>query len=135
MMKNAGILAVVMGVMTLLGGLPASAQVNYSFDAPSSFYAGNAKMPPGAYTLRQTGEQNIYELQSASTPHSVMLVTRQSSKTAKGRPEVVFNKYGDTDYLEGVATSTGDSVAIDPSAAEKIAAKKATAQPHSVTTK
>jgi hypothetical protein len=135
MMKNGGILAVVMGVMTLLGGLPASAQVNYSFDAPSSFYAGNAKMPAGAYTLRQTEEQNIYELQSASTPHSVMLVTRPSSKTAKGKPEVVFNKYGDTDYLEGVLTSTGGSVAIDPSAAEKIAAKKATAQPHSVTTK
>jgi hypothetical protein len=134
MMKKAGI-AVVIGVMTFLSGLPASAQVDFSFESPSSFYAGNAKMPPGTYTVRQTAEPNIYMLQSTSSPHSVMLETRPSSKTTSGKTEIVFNRYADTDYLEALLTSTGSSVDIEQSSAEKIAAKKDTAQPHSVVTK
>ena len=109
-MKNPGILAVVIGVMTLLSGLPASAQDGFSFSVTSSFYAGNAKMPPGTYTLRKVGaEENAYELQNSLTSHSVVLETRSSSRTTKGKVEAVFNRYGDTDYLEAVLMSTGDS--------------------------
>ena len=43
---------IVIGV-TLLSGFPALAQTAVGFKMPSSFYAGNAKMPAGTYTLRQ----------------------------------------------------------------------------------
>ncbi len=105
-MKNARMIAVVIGVVTLLSGLPASAQdPRYNFTLSSGFYAGNAKMPAGSYTLSQVGnEPNIYELSNSSSTHSVVLETRQSSKTTKAKTEVVFNKYGDTDDLEAVLT-------------------------------
>jgi hypothetical protein len=136
MMRKNGIPAVVIGLMTLLSGLPASAQGAYNFDMSSSFYAGNAKMPPGTYSLRQIQEEpEMYELTNTSGSPSVIVETRQSSKTSKGNPEILFNRYGTTDYLEAIETSTGNSVDIQPSAAEKIAAKKGTPQPHSVPTK
>jgi len=134
--RKIGILAVVIGLMTLVSGLPASAQNAINFEMSSSFDAGNAKMPPGTYTLRQVqDEPGLYELQNSSGSPSVIVETRQSSKTSKGNPEILFNRYGTTDYLEAIETSTGNSVDILPSAAEKIAAKKGTPQPHTVPTK
>ena len=62
----------------------------------------------------------------------MILETRQSSKASTKGSEVLFNRYDKTDYLEAVDSNTGNSIDIIPSAAEKIAAKKATAQPHSV---
>jgi hypothetical protein len=92
-------------------------------------------MPAGNYTLRQTGDDtSLFELTNKAGTHSVILETRQSSKTSKGNPEVLFNKYGGTDYLEAVETSTGNSIDIVPQAAEKQAAKKGSPQPHSVPT-
>ncbi len=134
--RKIGILAVVIGLMTLVSGLPASAQNAINFEMSSSFDAGNAKMPPGTYTLRQVqDEPGLYELQNSSGSPSVIVETRQSSKTSKGNPDILFNRYGTTDYLEAIETSTGNSVDILPSAAEKIAAKKGTPQPHTVPTK
>jgi hypothetical protein len=135
-MKKSAVLIALVGMMTLMGGSPLFAQtVSYNFHAPAAFYAGNAKMPAGNYTLRQTGDDaSMFELTNKAGTHSVMLETRQSSKTSKGRPEVLFNTYGGTDYLEAVETSTGNSIDIIPQAAEKLAAKKGSPQPHSVPT-
>jgi hypothetical protein len=133
--KKMGVLVGLTAVMVLSCGLRASAQTSYSFQTSSSFYAGNAKMPAGTYTLRQSDEDaNTFNLQNGAGTHSVILEGRQSSKASKGKPEVLFNRYGTTDYLEGVETSTGDSIDIMGGAAEKLAAKKDTAQPHTVPT-
>jgi hypothetical protein len=135
-MKKIDILAVAGGVITLMSGLPTLAQVNtFNFHMSSSFYAGSAKMPPGSYTLRQVSDEpEAFTLQNSSGSHSVILEARQSSKTSKGKPEILFNRYGTTEYLEGIETSTGNSVDLSPGFAEKLAAKKATAQPHTVST-
>ena len=53
-----------------------------------------------------------------------MLERRQSSRTTKANPEILFNRYGTTEYLEGVETSTGNSVDLETGTAEKVAAKK-----------
>jgi hypothetical protein len=132
-MKKMGVLVCLTGMMMLIGGLRASAQNAFNFQMSSSFYAGNAKMPAGSYTLRQSDDDaNTFTLQNKAGTHTVVLEARQSSKTSKGKPEVLFNRYGTTDYLEGVETSTGNSIDISGGAAEKLAAKKATAQPHTV---
>jgi hypothetical protein len=79
------------------------------------------------------GEQpNAFTLENSSGTHSVIVEGRQSSKTTNGNPQVLFNKYGMTDYLEGVETSTGNSVDLDTGIAEKIAAKKGSPQSHTV---
>jgi hypothetical protein len=135
-MKKSAVLVALVGMMTLMGGSPSFAQTAaYNFHMASSFYAGNAKMPAGSYTLRQTGDDSaIFELQNTASAHSVILETRQSSKTSKGKPEVLFNNYGGTDYLEAVETSTGSSIDIIPSVAERLAAKKGSPKPHTVPT-
>jgi hypothetical protein len=135
-MKKMSVLVGLTAMMVVSGGLRALAQSPaFSFHMSSSFYAGNAKMPAGTYTLRQSDDDaNLYSLQNSAGTHSVILEARQSSKASKGKPEVLFNKYGTTDYLEGVETSTGSSIDIVGGAAEKLAAKKATAQPHTVPT-
>jgi hypothetical protein len=89
--------------MTLLSGFPALAQNGFDFKMTSSFYAGNAKMPAGTYTLRPIqGEEGVFQLQNSSGSHAVIVETRQSSKASTGGSKVLFNRYDKTDYLEGV---------------------------------
>jgi hypothetical protein len=135
-MKKSAVLVALIGTMMLLGGSPLFAQaIAYNFHTSSSFYAGNAKLPAGTYTLRQSGDEpSIYELTNSAGSHSVILETRPSSKTSKAKPEVLFNQYGGIDYLEAVETSTGNSIDFMPSAAEKQAAKKGSPKPHTVPT-
>ena len=135
-MKKIDILAVAAGVITLIGGLPALAQDNtFNFHMSSSFYAGSAKMPPGRYTLRKiSDEPQAFTLQNSSGSHSVILAARPSSKTSRGKPEILFNRYGTTEYLEGIERSTGNSVDLSSGFAEKLASTKGTAQPHTVST-
>jgi hypothetical protein len=132
-MKKMGVLFGLTAVMVLSGGLRASAQTSFNFQMSSSFYAGNAKMPAGSYTLKPMDEDaNTFTLENSAGTHSVVLEVRQSSKASKGKPEILFNRYGTTDYLEAVETSDGSSIDIAGGAAEKLAAKKSTAQPHTV---
>ena len=57
-MKKSAVLVALVGMMTLMGGSPSFAQTTaYNFHMSSSFYAGNAKMPAGSYTLRQSGDE------------------------------------------------------------------------------
>jgi hypothetical protein len=121
--------------MTLLSGIQAFAQNGFSFKMTSSFYAGNATMPAGSYTLTPLGdEEGLFRLQNSSGSHAVILETRPSSKASKGASEVLFNRYDKTDYLEAIETNTGNSIDITSSAAERVAAKKGPAQPHTVPT-
>jgi hypothetical protein len=135
-MKKSAVFVALIGMTMLLGGLSSFAQSPaFNFRAPATFYAGNAKMPAGTYTLRQSQDDpQMWELQNASGSHSVLLEARQSSKASKGKPEVLFNKYGGMDYLEGVETSTGNSIDIQVGAAEKMAAKKGSPTPHTIPT-
>jgi hypothetical protein len=119
--------------MTLLSGLPALAQTGFQFKMTSSFYAGNTKMPAGSYSLTPMEEEvGLFRLQNSSGSHAVILETQASSKATTGSSEVLFNRYDKTDYLEAVETSTGNSIALMPSAAERVAAKTGKPQPHTV---
>jgi hypothetical protein len=133
-MRKINMLKLAAGLITLMSCLPCMAQnLKVTFTTPFSFYAGGAKLPPGTYTLRaQEDDPSIFEIQNASGTHSVMVVGRPSTKTTSGSPQVVFNRYGTGEILEGVLTSTGNSVDLDTGAAEKVAAKKGSPQSHTV---
>lgn len=125
-MDKIGIRIVVIVVgMTLLSGLPALAQTGFNFKMTSSFYAGNAKMPTGTYSLTPLEEEEgLFRLQNSSGSHAVILETRPSSKASKGSSQVLFNRYDKMDYLEAVETSTGHSIDIVSSAAERIVVRR-----------
>ena len=135
-MRKIKLLTFAAAVITLTSCLPAMAQVKVTFTTPFSFYAGGAKMPPGSYTLRQQQDDpNLFEIQNTAGTHSVLLEGRSSSKTTSGSPQVLFNRYGTAEYLEGVLTSAGNSVDIETGVAEKVAAKKGSPQSHTVAAK
>jgi hypothetical protein len=136
-MRKINMLKLAAGLITLMSCLPCMAQnLKVTFTTPFSFYAGGAKLPPGTYTLRaQEDDPSIFEVQNASGTHSVLIEGRPSSKTASGSPQVVFNRYGTAEYLEGVLTSAGNSVDIETGVAEKVAAKKGSPQSHTVAAK
>jgi hypothetical protein len=135
-MTKSRLFILAVGVITLVVCLPVMAQVKVTFAMSSSFYAGNAKLPPGTYTLRQMQDDpNAFNLQNSSGTHTVLLEGRPSTKATTGNPVILFNRYDTTDYLEAVETSTGNSVDINTGIAEKLAAKKGAPQPHTVSTK
>ena len=136
-MRKINLLTLAAGVITLMSCLPCMAQnLQVTFATPFSFYAGGAKLPAGTYTLReQEDDPNLFEVQNAAGTHSVLIVGRISRKTTSGNPQVVFNRYGTTEIVEGVLTSTGNSVDFETGPAEKAAAKKGSPQSHTVPAK
>ena len=136
-MKKITLATIAVGAMVLMSSLPAMAQwAKVGFTTTSSFYAGGAKMSAGSYILRQEQDDpNAYLLENTAGTHTVILEGRPSSKASKGGTEILFNKYGDMDYLETVETANGTSVDLMSPAVEKRAAKKGAPTPHTVPAK
>ena len=92
-----------MGLLSILCAIPTMAQISnrVTFDAPFAFYAGNAKMPAGSYTLSQPDpDDNVLLIEDASGSHSVFVEYEvTSSDTPHAQTDVSFNKYGKADFL------------------------------------
>jgi hypothetical protein len=129
-------LAVLMSAAFLLTAISATAQINevVKFDAPFAFYAGNAKMPAGSYTLTRSDDngevlklENVDHSQSVFVRYVTVDEINPSSST-----EVSFKKYGNTDFLNSISLKGENSeIQIMPSNAEQSAAQSADAVPYS----
>jgi hypothetical protein len=85
----------------------AEAQIvgNLEVDIPFQFHAGNAKLPPGKYTLHllENTDLTVMEITSVDNSTSALFEvgrTRASSTPAKS--ELIFNKYGNRYFLAKV---------------------------------
>ena len=133
-------LAVLMVLLSVLCAIPAMAQISNQvmFDAPSGFYAGNAKMPAGSYTVRQPDpDNNLLLIEDANGSHSVFVeYVVASSDTPHAETDVTFNKYGQVDFLSAISIDGRNSeMQILPSNVEQNAAKAAAAEKHSLLAK
>ncbi len=133
-------LIVLMGLLSLLCAIPTMAQITneVTFDAPFAFYAGNAKMPAGSYTVTQPeADDNLLLIEDASGSHSVYVeYVVASSDTPHAQSDVTFNKYGKADFLSLIWVQGENSgMQILPSKAERNAAKAAAAESHSLSAK
>ena len=139
-MNNVKKLVVLMGLLSALGAIPTMAQIpnKVTFDAPSAFYAGNAKMPAGSYSVSQPDmNDNLLLIEDAGASHSAF-VECVVAPTDTPRPQsgVTFNKYGNVDFLSAIWIQGRNSeMQILPSKAEKNAAKSADAEKHSLSAK
>lgn len=126
-----------MGLLSVLYAIPAMAQINHkvTFDAPSAFFAGNAKMPAGSYTVTQPNlDDNLLLIEDASGSHSAFVeFVVAPSNAAHAQTDVTFNKYGSVDFLSAIWIEgrTSEMQAL-PSKVEQNAAKAADAQKHSL---
>ena len=132
-------LTVFMSMLCLLSAIPAMAQVDnrLTFQAPFTFYAGNAKMPAGSYTVTQPDDNaDLLLIESADGSHSVFVeYVADGSDTAPSKTEVTFNKYANGDFLSRISVEGQNSMQILASKAERNAAKAAAAEKHSLSAK
>ena len=132
-------LTVLMSVVFLLSAIPTVAQIDNSvtFEVPFAFYAGNAKMPAGSYTVTQPDDNaELLLIESADGSHSAFVeYTPDGSDTPPPKTEITFNKYANTDFLSGISVQGQTSMQIRASKAEQNAAKAAAAEKHSLSAK
>lgn len=126
-----------MGLLSALCAIPTMAQINHkvTFDAPSAFYAGNAKMPAGSYTVTQPNlDDNLLLIEDASGSHSAFVeYVVAPSNTTHAQTDVTFNKYGTVDFLIAIWIQGRDSeMQVLTSKAEQNAARAADAEKHSL---
>ena len=126
-----------MGLLCVLCAVSAVAQISnrVTFDAPSAFYAGNAKMPAGSYTVTQPDpDSNLLLIENASGSHSVFVeYVVDSSDSPHAQSNVTFNKYGNVDFLSAICLQGRKSeMQISPSKVEQNAAKAAAAEKHTL---
>lgn len=131
---------VLMGLLSMLCAIPSMAQIanQVTFDAPSAFYAGNAKLPAGSYTVTQPDpDNNLLLIKDASGSHSVFVeYVDGSSNTPHAQTDVTFNKYGDVDFISAIWIEGQNSeMQVLPSKVEQNAAKAAAANKHSLSAK
>ena len=139
-MNNVKKLIVLMGLLSVLCAIPTMAQIanKVTFDAPSAFYAGNAKMPAGSYTVtQQDGDDSLLLIEDAGGSHSAFVeYVVAPTDTPRPQTDVTFNKYGNVDFLSAIWIQGRNSeMQILPSKAEKNAAKSADAEKHSLSAK
>jgi hypothetical protein len=108
------------------------------FDAPSAFYAGNAKMPAGSYSASQpNADDNLLLIEDANGSHSAFVeYVAASSDTPHAQSDVTFNKYGKLDFLSAIWVQGRNSeMQIVPSKLEQNTSKAAAAEKHSLSAK
>lgn len=128
------------GLLSMLCVVPSMAQITnqVTFDAPSAFYAGNAKMPAGSYKVTQPDvDTNLLLIEDANGSHSVFVEYEVvSSNTPHAESDVTFNKYRNVDFLSAIwVEGRKTAMQILPSKVEQNAAKAAVAEKHSLSAK
>jgi hypothetical protein len=128
---------VLMGLLSVLCAIPTMAQIpnKVTFETPSAFYAGNAKMPAGSYTVTQPNlDDDLLLTEDASGSHSAFVeYVVASSDTPHAQTHVTFNKYADVDFLSTIGIQGRNSeMQILPLKAEQNAAKATGAEKHSL---
>jgi hypothetical protein len=128
------------GLLLALCAIPSMAQITnqVTFDAPSAFYAGNAKMPAGSYRVTQPDDNSdLLLIEDTNGSHSAFVEYEiVSLSTPHVQSDVTFNKYGNVDFLNAIWVQGRNSeMQILPSKVEQIAAKAAAAEKHSLSAK
>jgi hypothetical protein len=133
-------LLVLTALLSVMYAIPTMAQIAHkvTFDAPSAFYVGNAKMPASSYTVTQPNfDDNLLLIEDADGSHSVFVeYVVAPTDTPRPQTDVTFNKYGTVEFLSAIWIQGRNSeMQILPSKAEQNAAKAADAEKHSLSAK
>ena len=133
-------LLVLTALLSVMYAIPTMAQIAHkvTFDAPSAFYVGNAKMPASSYTVTQPNfDDNLLLIEDADGSHSVFVdYVVAPTDTPRPQTNVTFNKYGTAEFLSAIWIQGRNSeMQILPSKAEQNAAKAADAEKHSLSAK
>ena len=87
-----------------LSATTAHAQIigDLQVNIPFQFYAGDAKLPPGKYTIHtvDSTDLTVMEISSADGSASALFVVRDAeANSTPAKSELIFNKYGNRYFL------------------------------------
>lgn len=136
-MKSFSKTTVMMAVLTLMFAMPLTAQIVNGVTLKTSFpfYAGYTRMPAGSYSITQSKiDPNTLLIQSADGKYSAYFDAQPTqTEQPHAKTEATFDKYGSTDYLNGVWVQGQQSgFRIQPTKAEQKDAENGAPQQHSV---
>jgi hypothetical protein len=136
-MNTFGKLVVRMGLLSLLSVIPLAAQIDNGVDFKTTFpfYAGNAKMPAGAYKITQTDiDSSVLQIQNNDGTYSAFVDFEPThAEQPHSQSDVTFHKYEGTDYLNRIWVSGQRyGMKLETTKAETKAATKANAVEHSI---
>lgn len=122
MKHRIAMIALLSGVLLGLHPNNLSAQVTFDLNAdiPFPFIIGNQTLPSGKYTIHSLDEQNVMELKGESGSPVVFVFNRTEAKSAPAQSELIFNKYGDQEFLSTISMAGANGGAqLETSKAEK----------------
>jgi hypothetical protein len=131
---------VLTGLISLLLAIPALGQITNSlnFETTFPFYAGNTKLPAGAYTVTPATQATaLLLIESTDGHHSAFLeCVPTKSEKAHAQTDVTFAKYGTTDFLDLLwVQGQTYGMQVAPTKFEQAAAKAGGPVRHSVPAK
>jgi hypothetical protein len=136
-MKSFGRVVLKMGLLSLLSVMPLAAQIDtgLTFTTSFPFYAGNARMPAGAYRISQSDiDASVLQIQSANGAYSAFIeFIPTHAEQPHPQTDVTFHKYGDTDYLNRIwVNGQRYGMKVDATKGETKAATQAAVVEHSI---
>jgi hypothetical protein len=115
----------------------AQAQIvgNLEADIPFQFHVGNAKLPPGKYTIHvlDNSDLTVMEISSTDGSSSALFEVRDAqANSAPGKSELIFNKYGHRYFLEKLfdESNPSGSAVVKSGYEKRIAQAAAEGQEH-----
>lgn len=142
MRKQTLMMFMLLSLLIVAGLGSAQAQISHRLevDIPFKFTVGDTTLPAGKYYVKQPGDMELQVLEISSADGKVSVATivenAQGNKTPS-KSELVFDRYGDRDFLRQVWESGHQFGAELPKshAEKKIAQKMANPNRHSVACK
>jgi hypothetical protein len=118
--------------LAALSASPALAMANENIvvHVPFAFNVGDKTLPAGDYRVNalNSAESQVVEVRSTDGRYAALALTVEGSPGARGtQPEVVFDKYGTKEFLHAVRLPEEMGAVLEPSAAEREAARELTA--------
>ena len=100
---------------------------------PFAFTVGSVTLPAGDYRVRPLNDldNNVLEIQSTDGRHSALVLTTDAPSEGRGvPPQLMFDRYGNRDFLRTVelpeeAGASLPSTAAEVAAARQLATRKA----------
>lgn len=142
MRKKTMMMFMTLSLLVVAGLSSAQAQISrrLEVDIPFKFTVGDTTLPAGKYYVKQPGDMELQALEISSADGKVSvfaLVENAQGDKTPSKSELVFDRYGDRDFLRQVWESGHQSGAQLPQshAEKKIAQKMANPKRHSVACK
>ena len=101
MQTNFGRLLMTIGFSAVLGSSLMLAQSNPAgkADIPFGFYVRDAALPAGSYTVRESKNTGIVQIQNNDTGKSILVMAPPNRSGNTEDSKLVFHKYGDRYFL------------------------------------